>query len=101
MSLAIPKKKKIIRIIIVIASLVDALLDNNTSDSNEEVLLSLVADAESFIRDFPANEANWSTEQNDVWTMLETIHNGLAPEAPSDPDYEGWASNLSEALARL
>lgn len=101
MSLAIPKKKKLIRIIIVIASAVESLLNNNFNDSAEEELLICMGDAEIAIRSFPENETNWSAEQNAVWSVIEAIHSGLAPEAVSEPDYEGWLADLVEALARL
>jgi hypothetical protein len=104
MALAVPKKKKIIRIVIVIASLVSSLLDGNVSDSAEEQCLRLCGHAETLMDSWDENEGSWTFAQVTLWNLIEQIHNAHSPEAlevPDQSDYQQWQGQLTDAIAAV
>lgn len=97
--LPLSKKKRVIRIIIIIASLVETKLNNDEEDTVYEQILNLTGEAQPLLFDVPENE--WTSEQQGAWDAIEAIADAYGPEAPSDPseqDLQTMADALSDAL---
>ena len=93
------KKKKLIRIIIVIASLVEGHLDNNFENSNAERILDLTAQAYIPLLDVP--DTAWTEDQADAWGAYENLHDYLVNSTNDDDEELGsYANDLEEKLSR-
>lgn len=98
-----PKKKKLIRIIIIILSLVETLVDNDDLNSPQERVARLIGQAEGLMNGWDI-EANWTSPQSDLWNLIDAIHTATDPEAietPDTSDYESWENSLTEKLGAL
>lgn len=97
MSLSIPRKRKLIRIIIIVASLVSGDLDEDIDGTIEETILSQLSEADALL----FSVENWTTAHEDAWATIEDIYNALSPEALSDPDWQSFSDDLGAKLAEL
>lgn len=97
MSLAIPKKKKIIRVIIIIASLVAVDLENEINGTIYETLMSQLAQADALL----FQVETWTQDHEDAWTAFEAIYDAFDPEAVGEPNPSQLSSNFADALSKL
>ncbi len=97
MALSIPRKRKLIRIIIIISSLVASDLDNNIDGTLQEEILSQLGQADAVLFEV----SNWNTEHEEAWSAIEDIYSAIQPEAMEDPDWQSLSDNLGAKLAQL
>lgn len=97
MALSIPRKRKLIRIIIIVSSLVAADLENDITGTVQETIISQLGHADELL----FSVENWETEHEDAWQAVEDIYNAISPEATSDPYWENLSDNLGAKLAEL
>jgi hypothetical protein len=101
MSLNIPRKRKLIRIIIIVSSAVSADLDNEIDGTVFETILSQMGQADALLFSVPENE--WTTAHEEAWAAVEDIHDAVNPEVPleNQPDWQSLSDHLGDKLAGL
>ena len=98
--MARPKKKKIIAVIIIILTIVEANLANDITDSAEEICHTMLNHG-MCIFDEDAEGDYWDSAQEAVYDAMEAIADAYAPEALGEPDVEALTANLANALDEL
>lgn len=97
MAASIPKKKKLIRIIIILSQFVQTDLNNDITDTAKEHLLKTLQLVSPQMDD---NESSWSQEENDAWAVVEEIDAAMDDngDPPSDGKLNHWAGEIEDAL---
>lgn len=96
MAISKPKKKKLIRIIIIILSRIEAELDNDKFDTLGETVWTQLCQVRPQTDE---DEEGWSDEQGAVWDATEAMLNAM--EGQGEPDLESLSGNLQIALDEL
>ena len=100
--LAVPKKKKIIRIIIIILGRVESYFNANPPAENtaSEQLSDALMNDKPILYSFSGNENEWTTEQETVMAIIDDLDT-ILEGSPSESDMAKKLNDFSEALEDL
>lgn len=101
MALAPSKKKKIIRIIIIIASRVADFLDVPNETSASEEFLDCVIEAKAGLYDLPEDPTTGTKTEQDMWAEVENAANALESGNPTEAEIEAMKDSFWTAYGNL
>lgn len=95
MSVSLPKKKRIVIILVILSSRVQEAYDNDTQDGIAETILFQLGRATPT---FLTNENTWSARDADIWDAVDAIVNYFDASASLSPSLEELSANLEKVL---
>ena len=103
MALAPPKKKKIIRIIIILSSRVEAFLSEtppNETSASDAFLNTVMCSKENLFDNLPADPSAGTKPEQDMWAEIEASA-GALEQTPTESEVATLHTNYQAALEAL